>query len=143
MDGYAVAAGPAGRTLRVIGQSLAGMPGPSSPGDASAIRISTGAPLPPGTDAVVPDEQATAAGGRVELHIDAARGLNVRLAGEDIRAGSRLLDAGIRLGPVELAVAIGTGHGDVICHRRPTVAVHRHRERAPPARRPARRRTDP
>lgn len=123
MDGYAVVAGPAGRTLRVIGQSLAGMPGPTRPDDASAIRISTGAPLPPGTDAVVPDEQATLTGTLVELHIVAGRGLNVRLAGEDIRAGSRLLDAGTRLGPVELAVAIGTGHGDVVCHRRPTVAV--------------------
>jgi molybdopterin molybdotransferase len=123
MDGYAVISGPAGRTLRVIGHSLAGTPSGTPVDETTAIRIATGAALPPGADAVVADERATLTDGRVELHADAPPGLNVRVAGEDIPAGRRLLHAGARLGPVELAVAIGTGHGELVCHRRPRVAI--------------------
>jgi molybdopterin molybdotransferase len=123
MDGYAVTAGPAPRTLRLVGDSRAGLPATTDVDQTTAIRISTGAALPPHAEAVVPDERAALADGRVDLLVDAPPGLNIRLAGEDVPAGRPLLDAGIRLGPVELAVAIGTGHAQLVCHRRPRVAL--------------------
>ncbi len=123
MDGFAVAAGPPGRTLRVVGESLAGAPPARALDRASAIRIATGAVLPPGADAVVPDERASFADGFVELHVDAPPGLNIRRAGEDFPVGLPVLGAATRLGPVELAVAIGAGHGELVCHRQPRVAV--------------------
>jgi molybdopterin molybdotransferase len=123
MDGFAVTVGPAGRTLRLAGESLAGKPATSPVDETTAVRVSTGAALPPHAAAVVPDEQASLRDGLVELHVAAPAGLNIRLAGEDIPAGREILDAGRRLGPFELAVAIGTGHGEVVCHRRPRVAL--------------------
>jgi molybdopterin molybdotransferase len=123
MDGYAVVAGAADRTLRLVGESRAGAPASDPVDETTAIRISTGAALPPGADAVVADEQATLTAGVVALHVDAPPGLNVRAAGEDIPAGRLLLDAGARLGPVDIAVAIGAGHARLVCHRQPRVAL--------------------
>jgi molybdopterin molybdotransferase len=123
MDGFAVTSGPAGRTLRIVGESLAGAPAAGALDSTTAIRIATGASVPPHADAVVPDEQASLVDDVVELHIPARPGLNIRLAGEDFPAGLPVLEAGTRLGPVELAVAIGAGHGDLVCHRQPRVAL--------------------
>jgi molybdopterin molybdotransferase len=123
MDGYAVTAGPPGRTLRLVGESLAGTPATTPLDRTTAIRISTGAALPPLTDAVVPQELTRVADGFVELHVDATPGLNIRLAGEDISAGRQVLAPGTRIRPVDLAVAIGTGHDQLACHRRPRVVI--------------------
>ena len=51
MDGFAVRSGPAGRTLRIVGESRAGAPATLGVGDGEAIRISTGAAMPEGADA--------------------------------------------------------------------------------------------
>jgi molybdopterin molybdotransferase len=123
MDGFAVAAGPAARCLRLIGESRAGAPSPVDLEPGTAIRIATGGVLPSGAEAVVPLEQATAAGGYVTLDVAVAPGRNVRRAGEDLRCGDVALPAATRLGPVELVVAIGAGVAEVVCHRRPRVAV--------------------
>src|ERR1700752_1168716 len=56
MDGYAVDAGPAGRRLTVVGESRAGTPSERRLGEGEAIRISTGAAVPPGAAAVIPQE---------------------------------------------------------------------------------------
>jgi molybdopterin molybdotransferase len=123
MDGFAVTPGPAGRVLRLVGDSFAGRPSTAHVDETTAVRIATGAALPPNASAVVADESATLGDGTVELHIDAPAGLNVRLPGEDIPTGRTLVDPGTRLGPVELAVAIGAGHAQLVCHRRPRVAI--------------------
>jgi molybdopterin molybdotransferase len=123
MDGFAVTSGPPGRTLRVIDESLAGAPSTTPLDRTAAIRISTGAALPPHTDAVVPQELTRFADGLVELHVEATPGLNIRRAGEDVPAGREVRPPGTRLGPVELAVAIGIGHDQVVCHRRPRVVL--------------------
>ena len=81
MDGYAVAAGPAGRTLPVTQESRAGHPATAPLDAASAARISTGAALPEGADAVVRQEDADERDGTVTLHVEAAPGANVRGAG--------------------------------------------------------------
>ena len=96
MDGFAVAAGPAGRTLRVTLESRAGHPADGTVGEGEACRISTGAAMPAGADAVVPVERTSEADGAVTLEIDAAPGMHVRDAGEDLRAGALVLAAGTR-----------------------------------------------
>jgi molybdopterin molybdotransferase len=123
MDGYAVAAGPAGRALRLVGESRAGAPSTARVDRDTAIRIATGAVLPAGAEAVVPIERASVADGRVTIADPVRAGWNVRPTGEDMRAGEVVLAAGTRLGAVELAVAIAAGHGEVVCHRRPRVAL--------------------
>src|SRR5688500_8009124 len=76
MDGYAVRAADAApdATLRVVGQSIAGrrFAGEVTPGD--AVRIFTGAPVPPGADTVLIQENATATGGSVTINEAPARG---------------------------------------------------------------------
>jgi molybdopterin molybdotransferase len=122
MDGYAVAAGPA-RELPVAGESRAGHPfqGRLEPG--TAVRISTGAEVPAGADAVVPVERSKqASNGTVELPATTG-GENVRHAGEDMRAGDVVLRAGTRLGPAEVAVAASLGRAGLSCARRPRVAL--------------------
>ncbi len=140
MDGYAVRAADlrdATRTsparLRVIAEGPAGYAprGTVTPG--TAIRIMTGAPLPPGADTVVRFEEtdettrdpALAAVGGAEVAVFVAQGpaINVREAGEDLRGGSVAIVAGTPLRPAELGVLASLGYGQVRVHRRPQVAI--------------------
>jgi molybdopterin molybdotransferase len=123
MDGYAVHAGEAGRRLRLIGESRAGAPARETlPADA-AIRVSTGAAIPAGATAVIPQEATEADGDEVRLTAEVAEGDHVRGAGEDMHAGATILDAGTRLGPIELGAAIGAGAATLAVARRPHVEV--------------------
>jgi molybdopterin molybdotransferase len=141
MDGFAVVAGPSAE-LSVVGEARAGHPyfGTVSPGQ--AVRISTGAVLPEGADAVVPVERTTAvkeAGSgdavvvsrdmrgkvrhdRVSVP-DSQPGENVRRAGEDIPLNAVVLQTGAHLGPAELGVAASVGLAELKCAQRPRVAV--------------------
>jgi molybdopterin molybdotransferase len=128
MDGYAVAAGPAAE-LEVIGESRAGHPAPVSVRRGTAVRISTGAAVPDGADAVVPVERTepiepgnASQNGLVRVPAIAA-GENVRYAGEDVRAGDVVLHTGEILGPAELGVAASVGRPTLTCARRPRVAL--------------------
>jgi molybdopterin molybdotransferase len=126
MDGYAIRAGdtlggPA--RLRVVGQVAAGaLPSrPVDPGE--TLRIFTGAPLPDGADAVVPQEDVAVEGDHVRVPADIAKGAFVRPRGEDVRPGDRVLEPGQRLGPAEIGLLATLGHSPVRVHRRPRVAV--------------------
>ncbi|GEJ59168.1 molybdopterin molybdotransferase MoeA [Anaeromyxobacter diazotrophicus] len=125
MDGWAVRSADVHGAARLrAGRTIfAGeLPGaPLAPGE--AIRIFTGAPLPPGADAVVREEAAREAAGEVELRDAARPGENVRLAGEDVAAGGLALDAGRRLGPRQLALLAAVGVEEVQVVRRPRVAL--------------------
>lgn len=123
MDGFAVLSGPAGRELRVAGESRAGAPAAETAGPGTAIRISTGAAMPAGADAVVPVERAEETGGTVRLGAAAAPGANVRLPGEDMRGGELVLRAGTALGPAELGAAVAAGTATLACARRPRVEL--------------------
>jgi molybdopterin molybdotransferase len=123
MDGFAVRSGPAGRRLRIAGESRAGAPATMSLNDDEAIRISTGAMLPDGADAVLQIELVDEQDGAVVLNDDVAPGRNVRHPGEDLRAGTTLLQAGAVLGPAELGAAVNAGGATVRCARRPRVAI--------------------
>ncbi|HVS29685.1 MAG TPA: gephyrin-like molybdotransferase Glp [Solirubrobacteraceae bacterium] len=122
MDGFAVRAGSGGRLL-LVDESRAGRGAAVTLGPEEAIRISTGAPLPAGADAVVPIERASVEGDMVALDAPAEPGANVRRAGEDMPAGTVVVTAGTPLGPAELAAIAAAGRGTVSCGRRPRVAV--------------------
>jgi molybdopterin molybdotransferase len=123
MDGYAIQAGPAGRRLTVVAESRAGTPSPRDVGEGEAIRISTGAAVPPGATAVIPQEAVEVENGVVVLGIDVHSGAHVRPAGEVMRAGLPVVDAGTQIGPAELGAAISAGGVEVEVARRPRVAV--------------------
>jgi molybdopterin molybdotransferase len=124
MDGYAVLPGPAGRRLAIVGESRAGAPAAHELTDGEAIRISTGAAVPPGATAVIPQEEVRAGGDTaIETTANAALGDHIRGAGEDMRAGTTVLDAGTILGPVQLGAAVAAGVGSVTVARRPRVSV--------------------
>jgi molybdopterin molybdotransferase len=123
MDGFAIHAGPADRTLAVVGESRAGSPSDRTLSSGEAIRISTGAAVPGGADAVIRQEDVDASQAEVRLHAATSPGQNVRPAGEDIRAGETVLRRGTALGVPELGVAVGAGAGNLDVSRAPRVAI--------------------
>jgi molybdopterin molybdotransferase len=141
MDGYAVvAADTQGATpdspvsLRVTGQVAAGYIYEGLVERGTAVRIMTGAPVPAGADAIVPFEETDEPPGRsfgtfakptetVAIFKAARPGANVREAGEDIRAGEIVLQAGVQLGAAQIGVLASLGRPTVKVYRRPVVAI--------------------
>ena len=130
MDGFAVragdcaaASGTAPVRLTVQGEIAAGRPCAPALGPGAAYRIMTGAAMPEGADAVVPVEEADAAGGWVTLCGPARLGAHVRLAGEDIPAGGLVVPRGRILRPAEIGVLASIGCARVPAHPRARVAV--------------------
>ena len=122
MDGFAVQSGPAAER-DLVGEARAGHPFAGAVSSGSAVRISTGAVVPEGADAVIPVERTTtAAEDRVSVP-DSRPGQNIRRAGEDIPRGAVVLLAGTPLGPAELGVAASVGRAELRCGQRPRVAV--------------------
>ena len=126
MDGFAIRAadttGGAAR-LRVVGEARAGTEAGVSVRRGTAVRISTGAPIPEGADAVAPQELASSDNATVVVDGEIAVGRHVRPRGEDIRAGELVVEAGTVCGPAELGVlaAMNIPHPRVV--RRPRVAI--------------------
>ncbi|MGI8559716.1 MAG: molybdopterin molybdotransferase MoeA [Solirubrobacteraceae bacterium] len=124
MDGFAVHAGAAGRTLRIVGEARAGSPAAVGVDPETAVRISTGAALPAGAQAVIQLEACAEDSASQVLVREAVRSeRNVRPAGEDMRAGEVVLQPGTTLGAAELAVAVGAGRASLLCAQRPRVAI--------------------
>ena len=126
MDGYALRADDTredGVELTVVGRVAAGALPARALRLGEAMRIFTGAPLPDGADAVVPQEDVTAEGDRVRVPARVERGAFVRPVGEDVRAGDVVLEAGHRVGPAEVGLLATLGYARVVVGRRPRVAV--------------------
>ena len=128
MDGYALRAGdvPAAGTVLPVSQRIAaGSAGTTALEPGTAARIFTGAPVPPGADAVVMQEQASALddGARVRLDAVPEPGQNVRRAGEDVARGAVVLSKGERLAPAGCGLAAGIGMSLLPVARRPKVAL--------------------
>ena len=126
MDGYALRTAdlsPEGPNRLPVSQRIiaGGVGEPLQPG--SAARIFTGAPVPPGADAVVMQEQTERHGDVVEIRADVKPGQNIRRAGEDIDVGQTILEAGCRLRPQELGLAATAGIGELPVFRRVRVAI--------------------
>lgn len=115
--------------LPVVGRALAGHPHAGTVPRGAAVRITTGAVLPDGPDAVVMQEQCRIAPDESGIEIEpkvAARlkpGENIRRRGEDVRAGTMLLSGGSRLRPQEVALAAGQGIATLAVVRRLRVAA--------------------
>jgi molybdopterin molybdotransferase len=125
MDGYAIRATDARprATLRVVDRVVAGSLPTRAVGAGEAVRIFTGAPLPMGADAVVPQEDVDAHDGVVTLRGAVASGAYVRPAGEDVREGDLVLEPGRPIGPAEIGILATLGRTQVSVGRRPRVAV--------------------
>lgn len=123
MDGFLVAAGPAGRTLTIRGESRAGAPATHAPAPDEAMRVSTGALVPPGAEAVIPIENVTVDGDTLTTNAPSRAGDHVRGSGEDVRAGSEALPRGTTLEAAEIGLAVIAGRAQVQVTRRPVVTV--------------------
>jgi molybdopterin molybdotransferase len=123
VDGYAVRSSDAGHTLRVIGESAAGRPfaGPVAPG--TAARVLTGGVVPEGADCVVMVEDVQVDGEVVTVPSPLRAGTNYHRVGDDVRAGERVLSAGIQLGAAEIGIAAAIGQAMLPVGRRPRVAL--------------------
>ena len=121
MDGFAMRASDTPGALRISGEVAAGRRDLPTVSVGEAVRITTGAPLPPGADTVVPLEEADEVDGAVTVP-RSAEGTFVRPAGSDTRAGTELCLPGM-LGPVQVAVLASLGFARVRVRRRPRVAV--------------------
>ena len=122
MDGYAVRAADTPGRLRVVGELPAGRAPTTAVGPGEAIRIMTGAPMPPGADAVVMVERTRADGDTVE--VDVARlGEHVRAAGGDVRTGDTVFARGTVLTPAHIGVLASLDVREVLCFPRPRVVV--------------------
>lgn len=135
MDGYAVrsldiatlrACGSA-LVLTVRGESAAGHPSTEPLAEGVAARISTGAVLPAGADAVIAQEDTRREGDRVVIDGDAlgtlTPGTFVRRRGSELHEDDVVARTGRRLGPGDIALLAGSGHATVPVTRRPTVAI--------------------
>jgi len=130
MDGYALRAADTGGAdparparLTLAGQVAAGRLAerPLRPGE--TFRIFTGAPLPEGADAVIPQEDVTVEGTSVRVPRALRSGDYVRPRGEDMRPGDRLFEPGRALSPADLGVLATVGRSRVAVIRRPVVGI--------------------
>lgn len=109
--------------LRVVGESRAGVPFAGGVGPGECVRIYTGAPVPQGADAICPVEQLEDDEESTVLLLRPASPGDVRPEGGDFRVGEVVLQAGVRLTPSRLALAVSLGHAEVPVRRRLRVAV--------------------
>jgi molybdopterin molybdotransferase len=130
MDGFAVrsadvrgAAKDTPRRLRVLEEVRAGALPTRPIGAGEATRVFTGAPLPEGADGVIRQEDTSGSGAEVSVLDDRDAGRNVRFAGEDLKRGARVLDAGTPLGPAHIGVLASMARARVVVRRRARVGI--------------------
>ena len=127
MDGFAFAHASLSKegstTLRLMGQQFAGRLQDLEVGAGECVRITTGAPLPRGTDTVAIKEDCVEDKGAVHVPAGIAPGADVRRVGEDVQAGVRVLEEGQWLTPARVSLAAALGIASMAVTQRPTVAV--------------------
>lgn len=148
MDGYAIRAADVASasedapvTIEVVGEVRAGEASEATVRRGTALRIATGARLPPDADAVIPVEATTpldasgaVAGERgrdatgplpaaIAAHEAVAIGGSIRRAGSDLAAGARIIEPGTVLTPAVVGLAAGVGVEHLDVHRRPRVSI--------------------
>jgi molybdopterin molybdotransferase len=124
MDGYAMRADDVTGPWKVVGESAAGHPFDRELGTGEAIRISTGAMMPPGNGVMLLQENAAREGDMVSLNGEGEpTARHIRRAGFDFRHGDEVLAAGVRIGPAQLALALAAAHAELSVHALPSLAV--------------------
>jgi molybdopterin molybdotransferase len=126
VDGYAVASAdipPRGtRELVVVADLAAGAVFEGTLAAGQALRIMTGAPMPGGADTVYPQEVVERRGERVRIGV-LAKGVNVRMRGEDVEAGAIVVEAGTVLRPQEVGLVTSLGAWQLSVRRKPRIAL--------------------
>jgi molybdopterin molybdotransferase len=127
MDGYALCADAASEhntePLTLVGQSLAGHAYHDTLKPGQCVRITTGATVPAGANAVVMQENTRAQGEQITVLKPPSMGENIRRAGEDIRQGTTIFAPGHRFTPVDIALLASLGLAHVKVMRRLKIAV--------------------
>jgi molybdenum cofactor synthesis domain-containing protein len=123
VDGYALRAADAGKTLHVLGESAAGRPFDMAVVAGTAARILTGGVVPDGADAVVMVEDVKVEGDRVTVPASVRSGANFHQVGDDVRAGQLVLTAGTQLGAAEVGLVASVGMAQASVRRRPRIAL--------------------
>jgi molybdopterin molybdotransferase len=127
MDGYAFRhadiADANSMGLRLVGEQFAGRLRGLVVGAGECVRITTGAPMPVGSDTVAIKESVRVMDGRIRVDGELRRGAHVRGAGEDVHIGDRVLGAGSLLTPSRVALAAALGEAQLEVSQRPTIAV--------------------
>ncbi len=130
MDGYALIAADADRagpdapvSLRCVDRVFTGQVPARAVGRGECIEVATGAPMPPGADAVVMVEQTARDGDLVRVRAAVRRDQNIGHRGADIRAGATAVAAGDPLTPGRIGAIAATGATAVDVYARPTVAI--------------------
>ncbi|MGE4602223.1 MAG: gephyrin-like molybdotransferase Glp [Planctomycetota bacterium] len=132
MDGFVLRATDTGSasestpvTLPVVATIEAGMPGDTPLESGQAMRIYTGAVIPPGGDCIIPFEKCLQYDSeKVTLDHPIGTGSHIRRMGEDVAAGESVLEPGIRISPAAIGLLASIGATEIPVHRRPRVAVH-------------------
>jgi molybdopterin molybdotransferase len=122
-DGFALRAADLPGSLRMIGEARAGSAFEGAVGPGECIEIMTGAPVPPGADAVVMVEHCTAESGTMSTERGTEAGANIAEAGCEARAGATILTRGTRLDYSHVAWLATIGRTAVPVYKRPTVAI--------------------
>lgn len=124
MDGYAFSfAAVRENRLVVSGNIPAGKERTTPVAAGEAVRIMTGAPIPPGCDTVVPIENVETVGGTIRLLGEVRPGSHIRKRGEDILAGQRAIAGNSPLRPQEIGMLASLGRSSVRVYRKPRVGV--------------------
>jgi len=127
MDGYAINTNDlktVPRELKVVGVVACGRPVKKRLNPGEAMAITTGAPVPPGCNSVVPVEDTEkVASGIVRIVRQIGPGKNVRYSGEDVRKGEVVLKKGTIVGPAELGMLASLGRNRMRVFRKPVVAI--------------------
>lgn len=124
MDGYAMRADDLSGPWQVVGESAAGHPFSRELAKGEAIRISTGALMPPGPGAILLQENAVRQEALLAISgEDGPTARHIRRQGFDFASGDMLLNSGTRLNPANLALAMMGGTSGVLVHRQPRLAI--------------------
>jgi molybdopterin molybdotransferase len=130
MDGYALrsadirgASPEKPVVLDVIEDIPAGAIPQKRVGQGQAARIMTGAPVPDGADAVMRMEDTEKDGQRVRIFVEAPEGHDIRLAGEDVRQGEKVISRGDIIRPAEIGMLAALGRSFISVYQKPLVAI--------------------
>ena len=125
VDGYGFAGGrgEGDHELPLMHGRAAAGDAPGEVPDGQAIRVLTGAALPAGVDTVILQEDVKIVAGTVQFHGAIRQGANTRRAGEDVQKGDRIISAGRRLTPADLALLAATGTASIVVRKPLRVGV--------------------
>jgi molybdopterin molybdotransferase len=130
MDGYAIIASDAQGSssynqlpLQVVGKSMPGVGTKARVTSGTAVRIMTGAPVPEGADAVLPAENVEADKSHIMVMESVAQGRNIGHIGEDISAGTTVLNQGRRLRPQDIGLLASIGEKEIAVFSQPRISI--------------------